>query len=236
MLGGYHHILIADGAIDVDLCERICSGRNGGLPHSRRTYRRQRTTTKHVLVDGATLDGDFRELGHRASTGAVVVVTFTRGGISVCAQASPSAENAATASPSVVGQTGSSHRIYGCFIVFVADFALVDGDLGIPAHMAVLAAAKHRAVDARAGGGIRHANGHFGMVGVAKEELWVIEDARRERLRHVGCCRTTAAAVNAACGNAIVHAIDGANLSTFDIHCGLAGVVKKCLHFSIVSF
>ena len=216
--------------MDVDLCERIFRGRNGFLSHGWRADRRHRAAAIHVLVDGATVDGDFRELGHRASTGAVVIAR----GISVFAQASPTAENAATASPSVVGQIGSSHLFYGCLIVFVADFARIDGDIGIPAHMAVLAAAKHRAVDARACGGILLADGHFGMVGVAEEELGVIENARRERLRHVGCCRTTAAAVDVARGNAIVHAIDSANLSTIDIHCGLAGVGKKSLHLRLV--
>ena len=37
VVGGYHHILIADGAADVDLRKRIGSVRNGCLTHGRRT-------------------------------------------------------------------------------------------------------------------------------------------------------------------------------------------------------
>ena len=119
-------------------------------------------------MDGAAIDSDAGLLRDRASHAAIGFrCVFVNQ-----ADARTAAEHVATIGPVYRGDVATAYIIRA---VVGANLALVDGDVGVPADVSVLGAAKHRAVETRTVRGTvflaRLANLQVGVVHIAEEHV-----------------------------------------------------------------
>ena len=124
----------------------------------------------HVAVDGAAVDGHVGVQSDRACRSAVAVGNTVVVGV-VLIDAPTGTIYITTIGP-FIGCNG-----VGAFISR-SDFALVDGDVGVPTHMAVVATTKHRTLDGRTSTLSRWADVDHGLVDIAKEEVAAVVVAR----------------------------------------------------------
>ena len=141
----------------------------------RRTDSGEGAAAIHVAVNGAALDQDMGLAGD--GTGRVAVAVRTGNLVDT----TTSAVHVAAIDPFRVIDL----RVW-CIAERHTDFALVDGDVGIDAHVAVLAAAKHRTPNTRPVDGIEMADGDVSLVGIAHEEVAAVLVARRLVVRREG--------------------------------------------------
>ena len=117
-------------------------------------------------------------------------------------------------------------------IIGQADFAVVDRHVGAAAHMTILAAAIHRAID-EGTRGCHIAFLPFGAFGqAAYGDIRHVDITREERrgilvarcVGDVGCCLTAASAKDVACGQVVFLAASGTHRAANDVHRGFSAV------------